>query len=274
MSHRVNGPAPNAAPHQAADDRWLALDGTFNLRDAGGYPTRAGCRIRRCVLYRADSLHQLTDLAQQAFHQFGLRTIIDLRGEAEAGLWPNVFRASPIIAYHHVPLPNQHLLHAATPPPLDEVYQAILEQGQPALRRILTLLARPDAWPVLVHCTAGKDRTGVVIALLLGLAGASEETIIADYALTAHALTTAQFEAARLAAAERGFVWATSAALLACRPEAMRAMLAALERSGGIEPYVRRLGLDELQISQIRTALVEPLVERGAFVADPISSLS
>lgn len=270
MSNGVCGTETIAAPTQlVSHDRWLALEGTFNVRDAGGYPTRGGRLIRPRTLLRGDSLHQLTGPSMSALHELGPRTIIDLRGEAEVGLWPNVFRASSIIAYHHIPLPNTLLLHAGAPPPLDEIYQAMLEQGRPALRHILTLLADPSAWPALVHCTAGKDRTGVVIALLLGVAGASEETIVADYALTARSLTDDRFEAARLAAECHGFAWATSPELLACRPETMRAMLAYLQQSGGIEGYVRHLGLGDQQIRQLRDALVESLVSPGSASSEP-----
>ena len=108
-----------------------------------------------------------------------------------------------------------------------------------------------------MHCTAGKDRTGVVIALLLGLAGVPAETIAADYALTAPALARPEFEAVQRAA-DHGFAWATTPALLACGPETMRATLAFLERSGGIDEYVRRLGLSDQQIGQIRAAPVDP----------------
>lgn len=245
-------------PHVADQDRWLALDGTFNLRDAGGYPTGDGGLIRRRTLFRGDNLHQLSEPARTALLDLGLRTIIDLRGDEEAELWPNVWRTSPTVAYHHLPLPNRLLLHSGAPPPLHEIYQVMLEHGQSALRQILTILARDDAWPALVHCTAGKDRTGVMIALLLGLAGVSAETIAADYALTARALASPELEVVRRTAANHGFAWATTPELLACGPETMRETLAFLERSGGIEAFVRHLGLSDQQIGQIRAALVEP----------------
>lgn len=275
MSDRVSGTETGVAPNQSVPhDRRLALDGTFNVRDVGGYPTRDGGLIRPRTLLRGDSLHQLTEPARSALRELGLRTIIDLRGEVEVGLWPNVFRASSTIAYHHVPLPNALLLHADVPPPLNEVYQAMLEHGRPALRHIFTILTRPAAWPALVHCTAGKDRTGVVIALLLGLAGASDETIVADYALSARSLTGDRFEAARLAAERHGFAWATSPELLACRPDTMRATLDYLQRSGGVDGYLRRLGLSNQQIRQLREALVEPMVSPGTTSSEPNVSRS
>jgi protein-tyrosine phosphatase len=236
----------------------LLLAGTFNVRDLGGYPTRDGGVIRPRTIYRADSLHRLTPEAQATLERRGLRTVIDLRRADESAAAPNVFRESLSVIYRNIPLPGDLLLDpTGTPPPLAAVYRAMLDKGRTPLRQILVCLSDPACWPVLVHCTAGKDRTGLVTALLLGIAEVPDEAIVADYALTSRFLSGALFEDARRDAEARGYRWATTPALLASPPVAMADTLTYLRtRYGGPTGYACSLGLRDRQIARIRAALL------------------
>ena len=109
----------------------------------------------------------------------------------------------------------------------------------------------------MVHCTAGKDRTGVIVALILGLLGVPEETIIEDYALSATYLGAPFIAEAQQRAAARGVPWEQYAPLIGSAPEYMQATLQHLhERYGGITAYIRGIGLSETQIAALQTALV------------------
>jgi protein-tyrosine phosphatase len=109
----------------------------------------------------------------------------------------------------------------------------------------------------MVHCTAGKDRTGVIVALILGLLGVPEKTIIEDYALSATYLGAPFIAEAQQRAMARGVPWEQYAPLIGSAPEYMQATLQHLHaRYGGITAYIRGIGLSETQIAILQTALV------------------
>jgi protein-tyrosine phosphatase len=165
-----------------ADGRHLRVDGTYNLRDVGGYPTHAGGSVRWRTLFRSDSLHRLDRQGAARLAGLDLRTIVDLRADIEveqrpsaaAGLPARIVRA-PIVRDPTV-LPPMTDLAA-------EYRYTIDECGDPISAAVRALCA-PGALPALVHCAAGQDRTGIVIALVLAVLGVPDELIGADYALS------------------------------------------------------------------------------------------
>lgn len=246
----------------ASPARHLPLEGTYNVRDAGGYPTRDGRSVRWQALYRADSLHRLTEQGQVHLIEAGLSTVIDLRRDVELAVAPNVLAGSDRIDYVWISLaPNPAEAGARReigPDTLAQTYRAIIHERQPELRQILSTLAQPGAFPALVHCTAGKDRTGIVVALLLGLAGVDHATIAEDYALTATYLGDGYLADARVRAEAAGHTWAQYQLLLGCPAELMLATLACLdERYGGVEAYLRLIGLTIDELAALRAALLE-----------------
>ena len=246
------------APAQA---RHLPLEGTYNVRDAGGYPTRDGRTIRWQMLYRADSLHRLTEQGQVHLIEAGLSTVIDLRRDVELAVAPNVLAASDRVNYVWISLaPNPAQAEGRRviePDTLARTYRTIIDDRQPELRQILSTLAQPGAFPALVHCTAGKDRTGIVVALLLGLAGVEHATIAEDYALTATYLGSGYFADARVRAESAGHTWEQYQHLLGCPADLMLATLADLDaRYGGFEAYLRQIGLTSDELDALRAALV------------------
>ncbi len=236
--------------------RHLPLEGAYNIRDIGGYPTTAGTTTRWRTFLRADSLHNLTPAGQQALVDYGVRTIIDLRFAQECSAAPNVFAAADNVRYI-----NLSLFEGSAPnalgrqlPDLESIYRYILDERQAAVKAILELMA-DDAFPVLIHCTAGKDRTGLITALLLGLAGVDHATIAEDYALTAQygaeLLTQLHDQAA---AAGRDMV--TYARFLEAKPAAMHNTLAYLEEKYvSVPAYLAQIGLTATQIAQLRQQL-------------------
>lgn len=244
---------------QASPARWIALAGVYNLRDIGGYETTDGRRTKWRVLLRSDSLHRLTPPAQQTLLDLGVRTIVDLRYREELAGAPNVFAGSSRV--HYCPIALYELddpaIAAYRPQNLDEVYRMMLAHAQPQFKRVIDALTEPGALPALTHCTVGKDRTGMVIALILGAMGVPDETIVEDYALgSAH--IEPLLDELRAQAAREGLDMAWYNRLLASDPAIMRRTLAHLrEQYGGAEAYLRAAGVSGRQIEALRAALVE-----------------
>src|SRR6516225_2972928 len=173
--------------------RVLALEAAYNFRDLGGYGTTDGRVTRWRTVFRSDGLHRLTAADLGVMQDIDLRTVIDLRTACELverGRFP--LDAHPV-GYHHVSLmdviwdPGQAPAETSGAPVADFLLQRYIEMIDGAGARIgdiFAILADLDALPAVFHCAAGKDRTGILAALLLSSLGVSEETIMEDYELT------------------------------------------------------------------------------------------
>lgn len=245
--------------------RHLDIDGAYNVRDLGGYPTSDGRQTRWKTFVRAASLHALQPASQSELIDYGIRKVIDLRTTSEAEEAPNVFEGSSQVTYHH-----QNMLGDGPGPeanPIDTVgpgnyiaasYSSWLDQRKPQIGRTLATMAEPEGRPAIYHCAAGKDRTGIISALLLGIVGVPEDIIAEDYVLSARYLLDRYFaEQAPPESTPGNFTW-EDYQRVACPPDAMIKVLEHVNgRYGGVEPYVRATGLNTRQIESIRAALVE-----------------
>ena len=237
----------------AAYPRHLPIEGTQNFRDVGGYPTADGGATRWRTLFRSDSLHALTAAGAQALTDLGIRSSIDLRSEREVGAEPSALSLDPRFAYVHRPLEAGLLTAPEGLETLGAFYVYRIENAKASFLSILETLAGGDIFPAIVNCTVGKDRTGLVIALLLGLAGVPRSFVMEDYVLTERYASEliARFVERRRA---DGREW-----MLECPPEAMEAALDHLDRRyGGAEGYVREIGVSDEAVGAIRSALVGP----------------
>jgi protein-tyrosine phosphatase len=242
----------------SAVSRHLPLSGTYNVRDIGGYRTRDGHVTRWRTMFRADSLHRLSPEAQTALLAHGVHMVIDLRRSDELRAAPNVFASSTTVTYRHLSLLTDTPDVPGVPQPLVEIYRQMLDARQAQICELLQALAAPGGVPAVVHCSAGKDRTGVIIALALGLVGVDVDTISADYALSATYLVGSFLKATRQRALARGYTWEQYQPLVQCPATFMHATLQYIEmRYGGIEAYIRRIGLSHAEIAALRTALVD-----------------
>ena len=234
--------------------RHLKFAGTYNFRDAGGYPVQGGGATRWRTLFRSDSPHRLSEADRGSLIASGLRTAVDLRQASELTEAPNVFAANMQVTFCHLPLLSDAPSMPEELPALVDIYRAILDERGDQICAALSALATPKALPAVVNCTAGKDRTGLIIALVLGLAGVPEETIVADYALSGVCLAGAFSDEARRQAEEQGYSYDL---LMQCDPDFMRETLQHLrKRYGGIEPYVRTTGLGIQEIDRLRQSMV------------------
>ena len=168
------------------------FDLAFNVRDLGGLPTVDGRTTRRGVLFRGDGVHRLVGDDLEKARGLGLRTVVDLRTEGEIERSGRYGVEEHSLDWHHLPIFERMWSEddlVATTGAVDFLshrYLDMLRTGGPSIARIVALAA--DRSPLLFHCAAGKDRTGVVAAVLLALVGVSREEIVADYHATAGAM--------------------------------------------------------------------------------------
>jgi protein-tyrosine phosphatase len=211
-------------------DRTLCWPDCQNVRDLGGLPTTDGGRIRDRALIRADDLCRLTPASVAALRAYGVRRIIDLRGSVEAEHDPGPFTGDPM--YRRQPFideeADRHRDPEAEATPL-ATYRASVERNARYIAAGITALATAPPGGVLVHCAAGRDRTGVHVALALRVAGVAVDEIAADYALSPD-----------------------------CTPEIIVATLGMIEeRYGSVPEYLARAGVAPNHLAGLRRRLRE-----------------
>ncbi len=185
---------------------WIALEGAVNVRDVGGLPTVDGRRTREGVLVRADNLQELTPAdVVRLTRDLGVRNVVDLRTDAERHLeGPSPLQGTDVV--HHglslVPhqpgtseeadlqkaIPHREGRKGETPTDMTGYYVGYVEDAPENLATALRVLADPSSGTTVVHCAAGKDRTGVVVALALSLAGVPRAEVVADYVRSAEVI--------------------------------------------------------------------------------------
>lgn len=242
---------------QGAGDgqRRIALPGTLNLRDLGGYPTSDGGALRWRTLLRSDALSWLDDTGRAALASLGLRTVIDLRTDEEARDAPSVLDGVGAQTYR-IPLFTAGAL-GHLPPQLAAVYRYMVDERGPAIAAAVGRLCHREALPGLVHCSAGKDRTGLVVAIVLAIAGVPDETIAEDYAMSASYLDPgAASVLSRIRAIGRP-ASRLDLGVLGAPPQLILDALARVRaQAGTVAGYLARHGLPEESTGALRAALV------------------
>lgn len=157
----------------------LSWPDCLNVRDLGGLPTERGGRIRAGALVRSDNLDRLTDAGVVAVRQAGVRRVVDVRSMWECKKFPSPFAGDRIWQNRPVADPDVPADSALS---LIEQYVALLDRNPRRLAVTVEAVSDAPVGCVVVACHSGKDRTGVVIALVLSIAGVPSETIAADYA--------------------------------------------------------------------------------------------
>jgi protein-tyrosine phosphatase len=229
----------------------LDWPGCRNVRDVGGLPTSDGGRIREGVLIRADSLHNLTPEGVQAVRDAGVCRILDLRGDREAAAMPTPFVDDPLGVRQSLQDPADPEHGQAT---IVEACTWMLDRRPELFAAAVKAIADAPDGAVVVHCHGGKDRTGMVIALALSVAGVPEEEIVADYFLTQARL--AEWLAEQLAAEPDTSLHAEMKEFRDTRAESMTAILRHLdEKYGGPEAYLRHGGLTTDDLARLRAKL-------------------
>jgi protein-tyrosine phosphatase len=243
-----------------AVERLIALQGAVNFRDLGGYAATGGMRTRWRMLFRADGLGELTESDLSVLRALGIRTVIDLRsgGELERGRFD--VDAHPV-AFHHFPfmeeLPDAQDFERR-PGFLGSQYREFLSDAGGQIRAALEVLADPGALPAVFHCTAGKDRTGVLSAIVLSLLGVDEPTVVADYALSGAAMERLRAKLILKYPEGRDSIENLNE-VFSAEPSQMEQLLDHLkERYDSVDAYVAGLGTEAGVIEGLRAGLLEP----------------
>jgi len=237
----------------------MTFSTVFNFRDLGGLQTSDGRTVHYGRLYRSDSLHRLTGEEAEKLAALGVRTVLDLRRPTEIardGRIPEL----PGMAYFNLhPIHREwNMGHYAGGPEryLADRYLDMAVEGVDGFGAALRLISDADRAPVVMHCFAGKDRTGVLAALTLALLEVSDAEIMADYAASEAA------QAPIGAQIRRDFPDAVleppPAHVLACPPQAIGLFLTELaQRYGSIYGYARAAGVTALHIEALRSHLLD-----------------
>ena len=174
--------------------RRIPLDGCVNFRDLGGYASTLGGTTKWGVLFRADSMHRLSPAdAEVVTSQLGICNAVDLRATDERER-VGVLDPALGIFEHHIGTTDRTMHSYERPDPeirtrsLGQLYENMIRSGGERFAAAIEVAADPDKWPTAFFCMAGKDRTGCLAALILGLAGVGRQDIVADYAATAAAV--------------------------------------------------------------------------------------
>ena len=248
-----------------AMERVIDLEGCLNFRDLGGYPTADGRRLAWRRIYRSDGLHRLTvpDVARLR-DDLGLTDLIDLRSTAELKLDGRGPLEREPMAFHHVPLfdgdrPSTFSLdmqRRMQEMSLADRYFGLAETAKESIARVVWLIADAKGGTVY-HCAAGKDRTGVISAILLSALGVPEELIVADYALSQQNLD-AIIERLNLSEAYKEMFEHLPPDTLHAEPETMVSLLAKLEDGyGSVAAYLESAGVGSDVVERLRANVLE-----------------
>ena len=248
--------------------RRLPLEEISNIRDLGGYPTKGGGHTKFGVFVRSARPCHITEGDKEFLKSYGVTLSLDFRSLSEAKKYPSDLIGLDWVEYRPMPLDVHHVIISEEGEiPKDdreymtwpEVYKMMAEDYKPWFKEVLEVSANCDG-AMQFHCTTGKDRTGLISALLLGLAGVSDEDIIADYSISQIYLEPVYKEL--IASSVK---WASELSMenvfFKTAPYNMRALLDHYrEKYGGIREYVKDIGVSDEDVQKIISKFTEKRV--------------
>lgn len=238
------------------------VPGLYNLRDTGGYRAATGTS-RWGKLFRSDALHRIDDTGRARLAELGVTHVIDLRGSGERLAAPSALEGIDATV-HHLPVfddasPDAQVAKLTA---LEPVYAHMVDERGPQLARAIKVIADAGADDaVLVHCTAGKDRTGLVVAFALRAAGVDRDEVVADYAATADNLRGEWADAMLQGLVERGYeLTPAMVELIVDSPAAIiEALLGRIDAEyGSMAAYLQAQGLTASDLDRLTAALIAP----------------
>ena len=247
--------------------QFIETHDTFNFRDFGGYASATGKEVRSGVLFRAGSLDRIGGMEAKSLQDsLSIQTIIDLRH-------PDEFKDNPSRGSLVNLVPHRHSLSVieASQPLKDHTksrditygigqsgprYFSILEDGESIWREVVQVLLEPESYPILAHCTAGKDRTGITAALVLDLAGVAAETISEDYAMSSASVDQLYDYIVDVGRRPEGTPEAAKARMITKRQYMDDFLNFLYQKYGNTEGYIKYLGFTDSDVSQIREFLL------------------
>jgi protein-tyrosine phosphatase len=241
-------------PDSADAGRVIPLQGAWNVRDLGGIEGAHGA-VPQDHFIRAANLAHLTPEDRDTLYSHHVMLDIDLRTPGEEHASPDALAADPHIRYLPVSLLGEKpAAMSKMPSSLQEIYLDALDNHQAAFKQIFEAIAGVSGQgAVLYHCTVGKDRTGMVSALLLELAGVSREKIVHNYAVSAYYLKPMTDSTGMSAAMAKN---PALAAIMGSPPEAITVFLDKLDgHYGGAAAYLQTIGVSAGDIAKVRAQL-------------------
>lgn len=247
----------------------IALEGTLNTRDLGGYVGRDGAIVREGAVFRSDNLAGLTDADREWFRTAGISRVVDYRGPEEAAAAPSALPEGlePIA----IPMANET---AITMGPMDRIlagtlthfdaydmtalYVDMLARFATDFGRVVTMASEADTEPLLFHCTAGKDRTGVTAALILDVLGVDRDAVLADYEISTTYRGGRRLAELHDQLTEAGVDVDAVSAMFGAPIEAMAATMRFVDgRHGGAEKFLTDVaGVSPASVERLRTIML------------------
>jgi protein-tyrosine phosphatase len=261
----------NSTPEErTAHKRILNVPGAVNLRDFGGYRTRDGARVRAGLLYRSGMLAELTPAGQQQLRSLGISVICDLRRPQERDLEPTPFPShDPRQVRIEIDPDSAVRLRAALTASvlgvaeriqfMVEINRELARMHTAEYRRVFAALESSGNRGFLVHCSAGKDRTGFGVAAIQLALGVPRETVIEDYLLTNEAMDFERCSLPRLKANYGDIDLEAARALSGVRAEYIHAALDEVDATfGSFDSYLQDgLGIDARRREALRNRYLE-----------------
>jgi protein-tyrosine phosphatase len=254
--------------HRVVTVTWVELEGAVNVRDLGGLPTIDGHTTRPGVLLRSDNLQDLTPGDIALLDELGVRTVLDLRTAAEVEMiGPGPLRATEVRHLELDLIPHgfdgrEDLVERAIPDEtagehaMDHFYLDYVQHAPAEVATALRTIADPGSGAVLVHCAAGKDRTGVICALALSLVGVRRDAVVADYVRTDERIAAVRD---RLLTTDLYRDYQLARTLDSMRPHAtnMERFLDRVDQVyGGVHGLAMAIGVDEETVARLSRRLL------------------
>jgi protein tyrosine/serine phosphatase len=246
------------------DHRWIDLEGPSNFRDLGGLPTVDGGRVRTGLLYRSDSLALLSEAdVAHLTGDIGLRRVVDLRSAPEIGRHGQADLGAVGIEIVHAPIVDetrgeQRDIEDPAKLTLDRIYLLMLDRFRTRFGAAVGALTDPSHLPAVFHCAAGKDRTGLIGALILETCGVERGLVVEDFLLTNDRMDT-MIDRHRAHADARAKEPEIEVQTLFPTPENIALTLAGVyDEYGGAAGYLAGAGLGVDGVAALRDLLVDP----------------
>lgn len=237
----------------------LPLDSLENCRDLGGYNTKNNEQTKWRSFLRSDNMSKLTQEEITFLKEYGVKTVIDLRGEDETQIYKNPLAEMEFCDYHNIPLMGQPATEMNLSPSqehfMGDFYVKLLEETA-AVKQIFDTIAQAKEGCIVFHCMAGKDRTGIVAMLLLGLAGVEKKDIISNYEVTYTNLESLQKYKDLPESVPKSFLFSS-------REYILRAYEHILQNYGSCDNYLLEKGVESEVIDRVKERLLgvsEPIV--------------
>jgi protein-tyrosine phosphatase len=242
-------------------ERGVEFTNVFNFRDMGGYPTEDGRTLRWGRLYRSDDLSRLRVDEHDRFAALRLRTVIDLRRSIEVNQTGRIPTMNGI-SYHHIHLPHPFWTQPDFTDTEERVnylrdrYRELTDQAGAEIAQTLGLIADESTAPLVFHCVAGKDRTGVIAALVLALLGVADHDIADDYHLSEAAEPASWAYHTRDRIDLRPYRW--QRITVSPRVGILNLFDDLRSKYGSVGDYVAAIGVTPAQVASMRSHLLEP----------------